>query len=65
MDDFRVGSIPSYDPLDRQHPDDPSGRRKRKHQDPQGDQEDVLTLSEQAPEDEAAGTGYAPHRGGE
>jgi hypothetical protein len=65
MDDFRVGSIPSYDPLDRQHPDDSSGRRKRKHPDPQGAEEDVVTLNEPAPEDEEAGTGYGPHRGGD
>jgi hypothetical protein len=62
MDDFRVGSIPSYDPLDRQRPDDASGRRKKKPANPQGAEEDVVTLSEQAPEDEDSGTGYAPHR---
>ncbi len=62
MDEFRVGSIPSYDPVNRQHADDPSGRRKKKHPDPQGAEEDVVTLSEHAPEDEEGGTGYAPHR---
>ena len=63
MDDFRVGSIPSYDPLDRQHADDPSGRRKKKHPNPQGAEEDGVTLSERAPEEEDGGTGYAPRRG--
>ncbi len=62
MDDFRVGSIPSYDPLERQHADDSSGRKKRKHSEPQSAEEDVVTLSEQAPEEEDSGSGYAPHR---
>ena len=65
MDDFRVGSIPSYDPLERQHADDSSGRRKRKHSNPQSAEEDVVTLSEQAPEEEDSGSGYAPRRSGD
>ena len=65
MDDFRVGSIPSYEPLERQHADDPGGHRKRKHPNPDGAGEDVVTLSDQAPEDEDAGTGYAPHHQGD
>ena len=65
MDDFRVGSIPSYEPLERQHADDSGGRKKRKHSDAQDAEEDVVTLSKQAPEDEDSGTGYAPHHEGE
>lgn len=65
MDDFRVGSIPSYDPLDRQHADDRSGHRKKKQPDPQAAEEDVVDLTERAPEDEEGGTGYAPHRDGD
>jgi len=65
MDEFRVGSIPSYEPLERQHADDPGGHRKRKHPNQQDAEEDVVTLSEQAPEDEEGAAGYAPHHQGD
>jgi hypothetical protein len=64
MDDFRVGSIPPYDPIGRQHPDDSAGRKKKKHPDPQSAEEDIVSLSENAPEDEEGGIGYAPRREG-
>jgi len=62
MDDFRVGSIPSSDPLGRQRTDDSTGRRKRKQPDPQSAEDDVVSLFEHALEDEDSGAGYRPPR---
>jgi hypothetical protein len=42
--------------------DDSAGRRKRKHPDPESAEEDVVSLSENAPEDLEAGSGYGPRR---
>lgn len=61
MDDFRVGSIPSSDPIRHQRADD-SCRRKRRQPDPQSSEDDVVSLFEHTLEDEEADTGYAPHR---
>ena len=62
MDDFRVGSIPPYDPIHREHSGDSGGRKKKKQPDPQGAEEDVVSLSEHAPEDGETSTGYGPRR---
>ncbi len=62
MDDFRVGSIPPYDPIERHHTGDESGGRKRKHPEPPAEpQEDIVEISEHA-EEEDSGTGYGPRR---
>jgi hypothetical protein len=63
MDDFRVGSISPYDPIERHHADDTTGNRKRKHPYHPDEPEDIVELSEQAAEEEPeSGTGYGPHR---
>jgi hypothetical protein len=62
MDDFRVGSIPSSDPVGYQRTDGSSGRKKRRNPDPQGAEDDVVSLFEHASEDEEEdGAGYQPH----
>jgi hypothetical protein len=63
MDDFRVGSVPPYDPIDHQRTDDSARRKKRKHSDESGaPEEDVFTLSEHTGDDEEPAVGYAPRR---
>lgn len=62
MDDFRVGSIPAYDPIGRQRTDDSAGRKKRKPHDPESAEEDVVSLSEETPAEEESGAGYGPRR---
>ena len=63
MDDFRVGSVPPYDPIDRHHADDASGRRKRKQAEPAAEtEEDIVELSEHAAAEDEPETGYGPGR---
>lgn len=63
MDDFRVGSIPSYDPIVRQRTDDEAGRKKKRHSEEPEAEADVVSLSDETSEDEDSGSGYAPHGG--
>jgi len=66
MDDFRVGSVSPYDPIERRHPDDSAGRRRRKlPEQPAEEEQDVVALSEPAEESPAQdepGAGYGPRR---
>jgi hypothetical protein len=63
MDDFRVGSVPPYDPVTgHQRVDDSAGRKKKKPHDQTGTEEDTVTLSEHEAGEEESGAGYGPRR---
>ena len=63
MDDFRIGSIPSYDPIHRHSGDDSEKRKKRKHSESEAAEgEDIVSLSENSAEADDSAAGYSPSK---
>jgi hypothetical protein len=65
MDDFRLGSIPRYDPLnEREYPGSNSRRKHKPPKDPTPGEDQVVVTSEDSdPDAEWADDSYTPSSG--